>query len=381
MTSRPLINPRAKGVIMANPITAALSTNGATARWRPFTRKDLKPIIWLVDQLIPLGNFGILEGIPGSAKTTLLSHLCRCITTGEAFAGRKVLRGRIAFLGSEEAWCLTALRLLAAGCPEGSVGRIELVERSDGQEFEIPLTFPSCLPALQKQLEAQSKKDPKNPVRLLVLDTLSCAIDAGLDQYREADIRKAIMPLIRMCERYQVSLIGVRHATKAQPHALMSGLGGVAFFAAARFVLRMKLTKSKEFFLETIKATFIPNKPRFHVLLRTEIVELPDGGTQPIGVVERVESLTDALEQGHVDALSETAELIVDFYTALLKDKGSLSPADIAAAMAEKGWAYEGRDAKLARAYLQDEGHIQYNPKTNLWELIMASPQANGQPA
>jgi hypothetical protein len=282
---------------MTTPTAAAHEQ--AVACWRPLTRADLTGIDWLVDGLFPLKMFSILEGPPGSAKTTILTHLAYCVTAGVPFAGRDVAKGRIMFLGTEEGWGITALRLFASGVPEKAVGRLEIVKKFAGHKSEEPLLLPGGVEYLDKSLELLNRDVP--PVRLIVLDTLSAAIEQDRDQYRESDIRGALMPAVRVAERHGAALLGVRHLTKAGEGQTLSGLGGVAFFSAARAVLRTQVRQDGRYFATVIKSTYSFVMPQFEVFLKTGSVELPSGGVQEVGVVDRIEEI----DGNHEAVLSE----------------------------------------------------------------------------
>jgi hypothetical protein len=344
--------------------------NNLNIRWKPFARDDLKRIPWIVEGLIPAGMLSIVEGIPASGKSTWLSYLVRCVTSGEPFAGHAVQRGRVLFAGSEESMSITALRCLAAGSAPGMAGRLEMTETIDSITTEKAISFPSCIEQVEAVVKAMNEREPENAVRLLVLDTASAALDPDIDQHKESATRQALGQLVRMAERHGVAVQAVRHLTKnGARDAVGGGLGSIALQAMARSILRCQRSKGGEYFAQVTKATYSAHRPKFQFWIGSAAVEMPNGGNETIGIVERVEELTDEPKVNGIAVLSAEAEQIANLIVNLVLNKLRVPAPELRQAVEDAGFAYESRPAREAKKYARECGRVLYDDATKCWHV------------
>ena len=69
---------------------------------------------------------------------------------------------------------------------------------------------------------------------MIVIDPLSAFI-AGVDSYKNTDVRSMLAPLSKLAEKYDIAIVGVEHPPKSSNGKAINQVGGSkAFIAAAR---------------------------------------------------------------------------------------------------------------------------------------------------
>jgi hypothetical protein len=63
--------------------------------------ETLPPLAWLIDEMFPLGAFGVLYGEPGTGKSFVALSLAFAIARGDAWCGRPVQRGKAVYVAAE----------------------------------------------------------------------------------------------------------------------------------------------------------------------------------------------------------------------------------------------------------------------------------------
>lgn len=211
---------------------------------RPASEIRIRPVRWLWDTTpegapptshgrIPLYSLAIAAGGPGLGKSQFAVWLTARITTG-TLPGELYGKPRgVIYAATEDSWVYTiAPRLIAAGAD------LELVFRVEVQDDDKPrarLTLPSDTSLIGRAAEAYS-------VALLVADPLLSLIDRGINDYRAAEVREALEPLVACAERHHFTILGLAHFTKsgtADPLARLAGSGAFgqlirSFIAFAR---------------------------------------------------------------------------------------------------------------------------------------------------
>lgn len=78
--------------------------------------KDRRPVGWLVDGLLPLGQVYLCGGDPKlAAKSLLAMQLCKSVTTGTPFLGRKTVQGNTIYCNFEDGTSVIGQRLYDFG--------------------------------------------------------------------------------------------------------------------------------------------------------------------------------------------------------------------------------------------------------------------------
>lgn len=183
----------------------------------PASKIRIRPVRWLWDTTpegapptshgrIPLYSLAIAAGGPGLGKSQFAVWLTARITTG-TLPGELWGKPRgVIYAATEDSWEFTiAPRLIAAGADLDLVFRVDV---KDDEVMKARLTLPIDTSLVGKAAEAYS-------VALLVADPLLSLIDKGINDYRAAEVRQALEPLVAAAERYCFTILGLAHFTKA----------------------------------------------------------------------------------------------------------------------------------------------------------------------
>lgn len=170
---------------------------------------------------IPLNSLAIAAGGPGLGKSQYAVWLTARITTG-TLPGELYGKPRgVIYAATEDSWAYTiAPRLVAAGADMDLVFRVDV---RDDEEMHARLTLPKDISLMGKAAEAYS-------VGLLVADPLLSMIDASINDYRAAEVRSALEPLVAAADRHSFTILGLAHFTKAGGADPLSRIAGSGAF-------------------------------------------------------------------------------------------------------------------------------------------------------
>jgi hypothetical protein len=185
-----------------------------------FANIDAKPVNWLWQDRIPLGELTLLDGDSGCCKTSLLIDLAARITTGQEMPdGTPTCSGGVVIVTVEDSKNKSLRPKLDAA----------------GADIERCLT-PDEYISIPKDIARLEEAVVAVQARLLVIDPISSHIDARTT--KEQEVRKALLPLRAMAERRDLAVVLVRHLAKAgMRQALYRGLGSVGIVAVSRAAL------------------------------------------------------------------------------------------------------------------------------------------------
>ena len=195
------------------------------------TASDIEPrvIAWLWDGWIAQGKLVIVAGAPGTGKTTIAITCAAIVSRGAAWPdGTRCPVGDVLiWSGEDDPQDTLVPRLIAAGA---DLARVHFVgDTSDGLDRR-PFDPATDMPALQARAAALGT------IRLLIVDPIVSAV-AG-DSHKNAEVRRALAPLVTFAEACGAALMGISHFTKgtAGREPLERVTGSVAFGAVARIV-------------------------------------------------------------------------------------------------------------------------------------------------
>jgi hypothetical protein len=195
----------------------------------PASTINVKPVHWLWNNRIPLGELTLLAGREGIGKSTIAYTLAAWITTG-TMKGKYLGEPRsVVVAATEDSWEHTIVpRLMAAGADLGLVYRVDVV--TDGV-IDGYLTLPSDISALRHAVEGVG-------AALVLLDPLMSRLSAQLDSHKDAEVRVALEPLTAFAKSASVAVLALIHVNKSsQTDPLNLIMGSRAFSAVARSVL------------------------------------------------------------------------------------------------------------------------------------------------
>lgn len=212
----------------ANPRGLASTPHGGAAL--VLTRaSDIKiePVYWLWDGRLALGTLGVLAGREGLGKSTLAYWLAAEVTRGR-LPGEFLRQPKsVLVCATEDSWAHTIVpRLTAAGADLARVYQVEM--RDDG----LPLGL-----SLPRDVQAVADAAAQTEAALMVLDPLMSRLSGTLDTHKDAEVRRALEPLVAMADSTRMAVLGLMHHNKSDSGDLSRSLmGSRAFSAVARSV-------------------------------------------------------------------------------------------------------------------------------------------------
>ncbi|MEU2076870.1 MULTISPECIES: AAA family ATPase [Streptomyces] len=197
---------------------------------RPASAVRIRPVRWLWDTTpegatptshgrIPLHSLVLAAGGPGLGKSQYAVWMTAQITRGE-LPGEMYGQPRpVIYCAAEDSWAYTiAPRLIAAGADMDLVFHVTVM---DDNQLHARLSLPVDTTLLAKEAERHS-------VALLVMDPLLSYIDKTINDYRAAEVRQALEPLVAAADHHRFTILGLAHFTKAggtDPLARVAGSG------------------------------------------------------------------------------------------------------------------------------------------------------------
>ena len=191
---------------------------------------DHEQVRWLWPDRIPLGKVTVLDGDPGTGKSTLTLTIAAKVTTSSPFPdGTRPEVGDTILLSAEDDIGDTIRqRLEAAGAdltrcwvlpdvhPEGAPPR------------------PPELPELPADLFLLEDLVKSKAAALVVVDPLMAFLAGQVDAHRDQDVRRVLASLGYMAARTGAAVVIVRHLRKGAGSAIEKGSGSIGIIGAAR---------------------------------------------------------------------------------------------------------------------------------------------------
>ena len=193
---------------------------------------DVEPerVRWLWRGRLALGKLTLLEGDPGTGKSTLYAEIAAIISRGRPFpdqAETPVEPGNVVIVTCEDGVADTIRpRLDAAGADPRRVFVLREVLGADGPRTPV-------LPQDAALIE-QAVRDVG--ACLLIVDPLSAHVDASVNMYRDQDVRRVLTTLAGIAERCNCAVLAIRHLNKAVGlDPIYRGGGSIGIIGQARF--------------------------------------------------------------------------------------------------------------------------------------------------
>jgi hypothetical protein len=183
---------------------------------------------WLWPGWAPRGKLIDLTGDPGTGKSTMCNDLAARLTTGRPMPDQtdsSIGPASVLFLSGEDDLEDTIVwRLMAAGADLDRIYHIQTA--MDGGE-ETPVVLPRDVDALAEGIERTGSV-------MVVIDVLNEYLDAKVDNYRDADVRRALARLRKVARDTDSSIVMLRHLRKEAGKAIYRGGGSIGIVGAAR---------------------------------------------------------------------------------------------------------------------------------------------------
>jgi hypothetical protein len=193
---------------------------------RVVTLADIQPreVEWLWPGRLPAGMVAVLDGEPGTGKSTVVIDLIARLTTGRPLPNETETDRApvdVALLGHEDSPEHTIRpRLDAAGA---DCARVHMLAEIGGR-----------FPRLPDDGDVIERVVRDTRAKLVVVDPVSAYIGQA-DLHRDNEVRAALAPLAAIAERTGATILMLRHHRKSGgTGAIGRGLGSVAIIALAR---------------------------------------------------------------------------------------------------------------------------------------------------
>jgi RecA-family ATPase len=195
---------------------------------RRFSTRRQSAVKWLWFPYIPIGKVTVIQGDPGTGKTTFALLLAAYISTGRPFpeTSDEPITGESIYQSAEDDPADTiAPRLFALGADCSKISDISEPFNDIDKNCEV----------LEKAIREVSAK-------LAVIDPWQAYIGKGNDMNRASDVRRLMGGLAAVAARTECAIVAIAHMNKTQgAKNLYRGLGSIDFAASARSVLQITL--------------------------------------------------------------------------------------------------------------------------------------------
>jgi hypothetical protein len=214
----PLETPRADNATLSS----------GSLRLRRASEIPIVPVSWLWQDMIPAGHLTLLAGREGVGKSTLGYTLAAQVTRGWLSGTQEDHPAPVIIVASEDSWSSTIKpRLVAAYANMDLVYSLGL--KDDGGAYGVDL--PKHVPDLRALLEDR-------PGALVLLDPLISRLNGKLDTHKDAEVRRALEPLVQCLADTDTTALGLIHVNKTTTtDPLTSVMASRAFVGVARSVL------------------------------------------------------------------------------------------------------------------------------------------------
>jgi hypothetical protein len=210
---------------------------------------------------------------------------------------------------TEDSWAQTIIpRLKAADADLTRVARVE-VTGSDGGQTSL------CLP---RDVAALTQAVRDTETVLVLLDPLISRLDGKLDTHKDAEVRQALEPLVRLADDSGAVVLGIIHVNKGSSRdPLNMVMGSRAFTAVARAVLFVAEDPDDEEKVERVLGQVKNNLGRSDLPTLTFAIEDTHVATTADGEIrtgklkwtgQTVRSIRDVVEEAGASTADRTAK-------------------------------------------------------------------------
>jgi hypothetical protein len=200
-----------------------------------------EPIEWLWPGRIALGKLSLIVGVPGLGKSMTTLDMAARVSTGApwppnlpGFQQKRTKPGGVVLMGCEDNLNDTIQpRLVAAAADLSRINALisaKYKNSSSKATEETSIDLKTHLPVIEQAI----KRTPN--CRLVVLDPISGYL-AGIDSYKDSEVRPVLTKLSAMAAKYHIAIVAVAHLNKSDSKSAIDRTSGsIAFVAAARSV-------------------------------------------------------------------------------------------------------------------------------------------------
>jgi len=204
---------------------------GSFPVYRKMSEIEPKPVNWLWEDYIAKGTSTLITGEPDLGKSQITLSLTAVVTTGGIWplGDKRCKEGDVILISAEDSPEHTIrTRLEANGANLGKVHLLDGIRTSDSNSECNLFNLKSNLNELESMI------NEIEGVSMIVIDPLSAYL-AGVDAYKNTEVRSKLTPLSILAEKYDIAIVGVEHPPKSSNGRAMNQVGGsIAFVASSR---------------------------------------------------------------------------------------------------------------------------------------------------
>lgn len=353
----------------------------------PASQIKIRPVRWLWDTTpngepptshgrLPLNSLSIAAGGPGLGKSQFAAWMAAQITNGTLPGELYGAPRSVIYAATEDSWSMTiAPRLIAAGADLDRVFRVDVL---DDERLHARLSLPVDTSLIGKAAQEYD-------VALLIADPLLSMIDATINDYRATEIRSALEPLVSAADRYNFSVLGLAHFTKAggtDPLSRVAGSG--AFGQLIRALIAFAKQEGEDGTDEYVMSLEKNNLGRLglpshsYTMVRADI-ETPEGTSHTSRFVLGPESLTSVREVMRAETTGESSSSMgeaVEWLQGWLTDAGGSGVGrDIKKAARNEGFSDSTVDRARKKLRIKSKQEGFGKDRTSYWYLPEALPK------
>lgn len=188
----------------------------------PGDLRQIRRTRWAWRDWAPLGCFLLVAGEGGIGKGVVLCYLLAQFTRGEAPGDLEGTPVNVGWIGFEDNWDETVLGRLAAN--DADVKRV----------FDVRVKTRGEFLNLTRDREALGELVDRHNLRVIAFEAIVDHL-AGTDDHKNAEVRRALLPVVELARDRQLLVIGTTHLNKTTTGTYrhrVAGSGG--YLAVAR---------------------------------------------------------------------------------------------------------------------------------------------------
>lgn len=199
-----------------------------------FVSKQIPPISWLLDAIIPAEGLTMLAAFQKTGKSTFLYPLLAAIARGEEFMGFDTKQVPVGLLAVEEPRSIIRDRLLTCGFSN---------ENTSDTPFYI---ISGGIIASDEVFEALDQEIQQKGIKLIAVDTLATFL-ALENEDKNSEVIEALKPFKDLRDKHGCSFLLVHHTKKNHYGShLKAHRGASAFGGYADQIITMSLLRSEK---------------------------------------------------------------------------------------------------------------------------------------
>ena len=352
----------------AEEFAASILSSLDAMRLQPVSELEPHPLSWLWLARLAFGKLAIIDGDPGLGKSLLALDLCARLSRARAMPDGSPGPGvcNSIFLNAEDdARDTTRSRLSALNADPARVFAANL------QDDPNLLTLPSQTRELEEHLV-------RTQARLVVLDPVADFLDPSVNENSNRSVRRALMPLAMLAEKYEAVILLLRHLNKTYGgRSIYRGGGSMAFLGMCRsgWLLASDPGAESRRVLAQLKNNLGPAQPSLAFSMHFDA-----GAASPLEFLGVSELSADALLAARPGKPSSPERSKASSFLADLLRKGPRTSRDIWRAALPLGLSkrtlFRARRDMNVRVESLQEG----TRRTNYW-LLPEQPSLAAEPA